>query len=148
MTQGTVQDVGSLIDKLAAKLSVPAAHLWDVLTRQARVEAWSDIGVALLWVGVAIAVVVGSNVFLAFLADVEAEYLVKVAAVKELAGKAYGTVPSDPEMAGLAAGIKIVRFIVVALCLVAAANYGIVAAMRFMNPEYFAVREILSVFGK
>lgn len=39
--QSMTQDIGSLIDKLAAKLSVPAAHLWEVLTRQAPFMAWA-----------------------------------------------------------------------------------------------------------
>ena len=42
-TQSTVQDVGSLIDKLAEKLSIPAAHLWSVLVRQAYVTLWQDV---------------------------------------------------------------------------------------------------------
>ena len=39
--QGT-QNVDALIDKLAAKLSVPAAQLWDILVRQARVNIVFD----------------------------------------------------------------------------------------------------------
>lgn len=40
------QEVGALIDKLAAKLSVPAAHLWQILVKQAQVEA----AFAALWI--------------------------------------------------------------------------------------------------
>ena len=42
-TQNTVQDVGSLIGKLAEKLSIPVTHLWSVLVRQAYVTLWQDV---------------------------------------------------------------------------------------------------------
>jgi hypothetical protein len=35
--------VQTAIDALAAKLAVPVAHLWDVLVMQARIEAWTSL---------------------------------------------------------------------------------------------------------
>ena len=49
-TQSVVQDVGSLIDKLAEKLSIPAAHLWSVLIRQAYVTLWQDALLVMVFV--------------------------------------------------------------------------------------------------
>jgi hypothetical protein len=53
MQTATSTDWTALVDKLAAKLSVPAAHLWSVLVRQARVDTisagiWCVIAVVLV----------------------------------------------------------------------------------------------------
>lgn len=45
-------DWGAVIDKLAAKLSVPAAELWTVLVAQGRIDAL----VAAAWMATAVAV--------------------------------------------------------------------------------------------
>ena len=50
-TQGTdiAQQVGSVIDTIAAKLAVPAAQLWEILTRQAVVDGIGSAVWALAW---------------------------------------------------------------------------------------------------
>ena len=47
------QDYGAIIDKLAEKLSVPAANLWRILVQQGRIDAvaatvWTLIAAAIL----------------------------------------------------------------------------------------------------
>lgn len=42
---------GALIDRLAAKLAVPAEQLWAVLLRQAQVEAWLNLLWAIVLIG-------------------------------------------------------------------------------------------------
>lgn len=48
------QDIGTLIDKLAAKLSVPAAQLWGILVKQAGIDAiksvaWTVFFAVVVW---------------------------------------------------------------------------------------------------
>jgi len=42
-------EILSRLDILAQKLGTTAVHLWGVVVRQARIEAWSDLGIAILW---------------------------------------------------------------------------------------------------
>lgn len=42
------------LDALAAKLGVASAHLWEVLTRQARIEAIEDVFWALMWLTISV----------------------------------------------------------------------------------------------
>jgi hypothetical protein len=122
MQASVTQEVGTLIDKLADKLAVPTAKLWAVLTQQARIEAVHDGIVAVIWLAVGVMVIVCLTVVLKRLRD------------EELA---------DPVFArGL---IRFVRTVIPSLCFVVAINNGVVAWKRSVNPEYYAVQEILSV---
>ena len=59
MSDQMVQQVLARLDALAAKLGTTAQYLWGVLLRQAQVEAWTDLAIAIIFIVVGIAASVG-----------------------------------------------------------------------------------------
>lgn len=121
------QNVNDVIDHLAAKLSIPASHLWSVLVRQQRYEVLSGIIWSVAWALGAIAV-------WRLRARIEAW-------VQE--GGSY----SDREIAlcfyyGARVAVIVVAFLVLAV------NVNSIMGMLY-NPEYYALKALLSaVSGK
>ncbi len=112
--QSTVQAVGSLIDKLAEKLSVPAAHLWSILLRQAQVVFWQDVfqSVVLL-----LPITAGIGTW-------------RVTKAWE---------DDDPKFVFRTVGVIVAGITFIALC----ANVTEMISLA-LNPEYYAVHEVLS----
>ncbi len=110
------QNINAVIDHLAAKLSVPTAHLWGVLQRQVIVDAM-QCGIFAALLGVSF------GLFLSRRAKVHAW-----AAEESFDGGLGLTFYYAGTVASLAGGM---------LLLVAALG-------RVMNPEYYALSDILS----
>jgi hypothetical protein len=54
MSDKAVQEVLTRIDALAAKLGVTSEHVWRILVQQARVECFESAAWGALWLGVAV----------------------------------------------------------------------------------------------
>lgn len=110
-------DWGSLIDKLAAKLAVPAERLWAVLQRQAQIDAWLSLGWAVLLIG-------GTLV---------AVYMAHRRIQKQIAEHSY----SDAE-------VVYIPLIVCGLLLLGLGGANLHdAIIAFANPEFVALQYIL-----
>ena len=124
MQSQVVQDVGSLIDKLAAKLAVPAAQLWEILTRQAKVAGLTSLLWAAAWF--VLAIVLAKQWERAKRSDAQFEALRKE-------GKAYGEPPSTS------------LFVVIGTILLTGIGlFWLTAAIqRLVNPQFYALKYVL-----
>lgn len=116
------QNLNYVIDHLAAKLSVPAAHLWDVLVRQQQIEAVQD--------GVIIVLAIAAAVFVWRLYPAMKMWVE--------AGEKWSD--RDVGMGFYYAArviIPVIAFFVVAAC--ASELIGML-----MNPEFYALKQILT----
>lgn len=115
-----MQGVNDVIDHLAAKLSVPAAHLWAILVRQAQAEAIGNL--VLIVLAVAFMLVFALN-FRRLMDAVESE--------------------SDTQ-GFMATGALTIGCIVFAVAAISVLVNGYQTVLYFVNPEYYAVSKILS----
>lgn len=114
-----------IIDKLAAKLSVPAAHLWEILVRQARIEA----ALSAFWI------IFGVVAVITFL-----RIRVRMVAWAEEKDE-NGYAVRDDEF--VMAGYWVCGGIATAVCLIVAlSNVGPLVSYLF-NPDYYALQQII-----
>lgn len=117
-----MQGVNDVIDHLAAKLSVPAAHLWAVLIRQAQAEALSDAILTALSVAFIVVALMNVRRLIAICAERDAEEVHVAVAITTLV------------IGGILFAVAIVGALVMTNELIQLAY----------NPEYYAVSKILS----
>ena len=114
-----------LLEKLATKLGTTAAHLWEVLVRQAPISAACD----LLVLAVLIAACVGFAMWLRYSARCVAE-------ADDTSGAEFGW-GTSVILSGIAFAITLGVF----LCAICSID---VTLSGFFNPEYWALKQVLS----
>lgn len=144
------QNVNEVIDHIAAKLSVPVAHLWDVLTRQAQVEAWAAIAWAMFWTVLAATAFLGMGKLLAHCAKIEAAWEKRNAAAPPQPTNYYGERQRDPapDTWAFVMGVRFSRVILAVIALAVALNFAADGVRWASNPEYYALRAVLSATGR
>ncbi len=127
--QSTVQDVGSLIDKLAAKLSVPASHLWTILVRQAEIVSVTQWVWVVVWLIVAALAGVGFRRLVAKLVTQRAEQAARSGYIEDT---------SDAR-----AFLTVLSWAVPVVLVAIAITLAVQAIKMHLNPEYYAIQDIL-----
>ncbi len=113
------QQVSEVLDVLAEKFGTTAAHLWEVLVRQAYVEG-------------------GLGVLAALFFSILSAYALKVLLPRAIAANEKARWP-DAFTQGLVYGAALLSGLVAFAC--------VLKIGYFLNPEYFALQEILKAVG-
>lgn len=108
------------IDKLAAKLGVAADHVYGVLVKQAVVNGGTDIGASVVLLLIAIAIPVVCT---------------------QIAKRRKGVIPDGLAIA-FGWGLFISVFLLILACIL-----GVNGIKAVLNPEYYAIKEILDTIG-
>lgn len=118
------QELFKRLDALSEKLGVAAGHLWVVLTRQGYAIGMENVLIGLVWLGLWIAMMV-----------VGAKMRNKVAPASKYS-----------ENEWIFGGWVVTG--VGQVCLLGVGTYLFDGIVYLINPEFFALQQLLSVFGK
>lgn len=127
-------DIKQYIEELANSLGVAAEHVYELLVRQQVIS-----GIVGITVGGLILIAGLAIIFFTIVAMIKAEWV----------GGTYSKTPSNKYASYLELGDGFVFQLVVALSIVAVIICTFVVSgsiMQLINPEYYAIREIMDVF--
>lgn len=140
-----MEQVMNLVDQLAVKLGVAVEHLWTILTKQQYAEGIIDIILAVLCLGILITIIVYAPKLTINAAN---EYK-KLEEDRKQNGTGYNGSKYTPSFEedhynNLRKDIPKYSIVVGCIVFVSMIMFIVCGIQQIINPEYFAIREILN----